>query len=309
MRTKRKCDACGNQRMMEGTRKKCAGCRWFEAKIANGTIKKPNYAEVNTSGYKEPMEKVEGGFGYYGAVTETNDGELIQCHICGYYYANVGAHVRFKHGVASRDYKLKYGLRIMDGLVSKNQRERYQAQYNSTNRKTRADYAAMSAKGAKVMKKKGYKPGGDMWNAQTRNEKGMCKEQTIAKIKRLAEMTNNRPTENAFCREFGWGQRNVVQHWFGSWAAAMEELGLPTWREIKASDWVERKAKALDDIYAFYEAEHRTPQFSDFKAVSWLPDPKSVIKYFGSLNNARTLAQVPVLVHQGGGHWVEVETM
>lgn len=310
MIVKAKCARCGNIRSLQDGRKKCVGCRRFEAAIKRGDVKGPEYTEVNTTNYKEPMEKVEGGFGYYGAITTTNDGTQIQCHICGYYFANVGMHVSLKHGVKGRDYKVKYGLRVHDGLLSPVLRVKMQKQYNESGmRRTPEEMAAMSRKGLKVRRDRGDTIGGSNgWIAQTRNEKGMCKDQTIAKIKHLSEKMGVQPTAQAFYREYGTGQADVIRHWFGTWTKAMKELGFKTYEEILAIQRAKRKTKALDDIYAFFQTNQRTPQYSDFKAIDWLPAPETVTGYYGSLNNARLLAGVPILVHVGGGHWVEEES-
>lgn len=77
--------------------------------------------------YKEPLKQIEKGkgYGYYGTLALTEDGEYVQCHICGNLFPNVGMHLR-KHKIAARDYKEKYGLALETGLVSEPERRRLQ---------------------------------------------------------------------------------------------------------------------------------------------------------------------------------------
>lgn len=298
------CEQCNHEKNIDPKRKICYGCREFNRRLANGTVRPPDYALVNTRAYKDPMEKIKDGFGYYGAITQTNDGELIQCNICGFYYANVGAHVRIKHGVAPRDYRIKYGLRLKENLLSPATTKKFRDLFNAGHRYTKEQLQAMSRKGQAVLKAKGYKPGGDMWTAQTRNEKGMCKDQTLAKIHALAEKMDGQPNENSFYREYGWGQKNVIAHWFGSWPEAMKVAGYRTFRENSQINKEDRILTALEQISNFYTLHGRTPQFSDFKSNDLLPPPSSVSHWLGNLNNARHEAGVPVLVPKGR-KWVE----
>lgn len=305
-RNLKKCDQCGNMRSIAAHRDKCEGCRKFSADINAGRIKPPTYTEVNTRNYKDPMQKVDEGFGYYGAVTETNDGEYIQCHICGYYFSSLGGHITNKHKVNVRDYKVKYGLRIKDGLLSPNERRRAQFRYNSGIRKTSEDFKAMSVKAQAAIKAKGISLGGDTWSAQTRNEKGMCRAQTMAKIKALADKMDGVPTQKAFLQEYGQGQSDVVSHWFGSWRGALNEGGFMHFNDNRAKTREERKEKALDSMRKFYDQEGRTPQWTDFNSLDWLPDGKTIQNYFGTLNKARVEAGIPTLVAIGR-NWIEVE--
>lgn len=299
------CIQCGRQRKVGETRQVCDTCRSLNARVAKGEVRAPDYTEVTVATYKQPMQTVEGGFGYYGAITQTNDGGQIQCHICGYYFGNLGTHVAFKHKMSVRDYKIKYGLRIMDGLLSPTAKLGYQERYNLYARKTSEEFAAMSRLAQAAQKAKGYIAGGDMWTAQTRNEKGMCKEQTMAKIKHIGELMDGMPTEAAFLREYGSGQKDVVKHWFGSWNNALEEAGLVNYHDARKAIRERRISALLDNMVAFFDRENRTPLWSDFKSSDTLPDPKTVLSYFGNMNNARRAAGVPELLYEKG-KWLEV---
>jgi predicted transcriptional regulator len=52
-----------------------------------------------------------------GALVFSDDGETIQCHVCGEWYANVGAHLR-KHKITPKQYREKFGLRRGTALAA-----------------------------------------------------------------------------------------------------------------------------------------------------------------------------------------------
>jgi hypothetical protein len=306
---KRVCDQCHQERNMDKYRSVCYSCRRLNQLVNAGTVRTPDFKEVNVENYKEPMEKVKDGYGYYGAITTTNDGKQIQCHICGYYYANVGSHIKAAHKVNPRDYKIKYGLRINDGLLSPIEREHRQEVYNTYARKSPEEFREMSRKAQAVIKEKGIQLGGKAWGPQTRNEKGMCKEQTIAKIKVIADMYNGIPSYNAFIREYGPGQRDTINHWFGSWNKAVEAAGFKTHDVRLKEHKKEMQDMILLKLQMFYDQHGRTPQWADFQAGSLGFNIKTLQYHFGSLNRARQEAGIPIMVYDSKAwKWVELES-
>lgn len=297
------CPQCNEKKMIPQSRKICYGCRKMNMDIKSGELRTPEFKEVNVANYKDPMRKVEDGFGYYGAITTTNDGKHIQCHICGYYFANVGAHVQSRHKVEARDYKIKYGLRLKDGLLSPIEKFASQFRYNKYSRKSPEEYRTMSLKGAATRKERGVKTGGDMWTAQTRNEKGLCEDQTIAKIRRVAELCGGIPTHQAYDNEYGGMQ--VVYHWFGTWEKAVEAAGVTSYLKAKKIAVKEERERVITGMKRFYEEHNRTPQTADFNSVGYLPSQNRMKRLFKSLNDARMIADVPTLVYVGR-KWVEV---
>lgn len=305
-RVLKQCAQCGKAKELQKSRKICQACRDFNHTITSGQVRTPDITDVNVANYKEPMEKVKDGFGYYGAITETNDGKHIQCHICGFYYGNVGVHLRVKHKIAPRDYKIKYGLRIKEGLLSPVKRWEAQVRYNKYTRKSPEEMRELSRKAVAAKREKGVKSGGDQWTAQTRNETGTCKEQTLAKIRHIAELSGGIPTWRAYVSEYGG--MDVVRHWFGNWANAVKEAGVTSFLENRAEERKIRMASVEEMIRAFYEEEHRTPKSSDFNAVEYLPGLRQVQTLYGTLNNARVAAGVPTIVYLSHTRkWVEVE--
>lgn len=304
--TERECAECHEVKRIPSNRKICFACRRFKVLVNNETVRPPDYPDVNVANYKEPMEKVAEGFGYYGALTETNDGEHVQCHLCGYFFKALGSHVVHKHQLKPRDYKIKFGLRIKDGMLSPVARKEAQVHYNKFARKTPEEYRAMFEKARAARK---VKPGRSihkgLYAPQTRNEKGICREQTLAKIHALARSNDGRVTWPMFRREYG-DQSSVIYTWFGGWNKALEIAGLDTYYERLDIDRKKKRPHAEESVRHFYEENGRTPQCSDFQSVDYLPTRGYIRKEYGTINNLRSVAGVPLLVRKGrGGGFVE----
>lgn len=301
---KKLCERCKQPGNFTENRKICTGCRHTDRALADGTMRPPDFEAVNVSGYKEPMRRVEDGHGYYGAITTTNDGKHIQCHICGYYVGRLSSHVRTKHKIGPEEYKVTYGLRIKDGLLSPLERFKQQITYNKYARKSPEEFKRMSELAVKAKKDNDVESGGDQWRAQTRNERGLCRDQTIAKIRKVAEMCGGVPTSPVYKETFGG--LDVVNHWFGTWMQGVEAAGCTTTVEAKKLSDAALRERILEQFNEFYEREGRTPQTSDLAAKSnTLPTLKQVQRIFHTFNNARAEAGVPTLVY-ARGRWVEV---
>jgi hypothetical protein len=301
---KRICPQCRNERTYPSNRKICSGCRAFNLRVNRGEILPPTYGDVTTEGYKDPMQPVVQGFGFVGAITRTTDGEKIQCHICGYFFNNLGSHVRIAHTITAREYKYKFGLRITEGLVSFIERTRMQVRYND---KARTAAWKGLARIKERRDKDPWQTGGDVWSPQTRNLKGMCREQTIAKIKHIASLNDGIPILADFLHMYGTGQESVIAHWFGTWNRAVEIAGFMTYKDRLSLGVDSRKKDLMQKMRDFYELYDRTPQSADFNSNVLFPPCKWIIKNYGSLNKAREAAGVPLLIHVNGSKWEEVK--
>lgn len=274
----------------------CEHCTILNSYVRRGMIREPDYPETTTEHYKEPMVPVEGGYGYIGAITETKDGEHVQCHICGYFFGRLGSHVK-AHKITPREYKMKFGLRIDDGLLSPVRKKAAQGTFNKTARGTEA-----LAKATRASKEKWHKEPWKVphapWTAEMRNLKGMCKEQTIVKIQSLAKRNNGIARQEDFVAE--WGSAGSVYYWFENWANAVRAAGLETYYARARRLFRKRTDDALVAMRDFYVRTAQTPQRADFKAENNLPSYKTMVKRFGTLNNARTAAGVPLLIKLPG---------
>jgi len=302
------CPQCGEKRAIAHSRTLCMGCRRFNTDVALGRIKAPDYEEVTIEGYKEPMEKVQTGFGYFGAVTTTKDGELIQCHICGYYYANLCGHIIHNHKRNLKEYKIEYGLRINDGLVSPVMREKFQQAFEKHRQASGFGNDENNKKAwaaAKKSRDEGYQAGGDTWKPITRNEKGMCREQILAKVRHVVELNEGTATIRDMRDTYGKQYTDTIRTFFGSWPAAVKAAGGSTALQMKNKAFRKRKRDVIKRIKRWYKETGHPPYSSDFNSSDELPDQKWVSRHFGTLNKARRLAKVPEVVYING-QWEEL---
>lgn len=59
----------------------------------------------------------------YGVIEYDEDGKP-KCEICGKYYHRVMSHVRQKHEMNERDYKVNFGFDLLKGICSKESKEK-----------------------------------------------------------------------------------------------------------------------------------------------------------------------------------------
>jgi hypothetical protein len=72
-----------------------------------------------------------------GALIADDDGERIQCHMCGSFFRQLGIHVWRMHRIAPADYRERYGLNRCTSLVSPASAARYAASSRSSLEKVR----------------------------------------------------------------------------------------------------------------------------------------------------------------------------
>jgi hypothetical protein len=82
---------------------------------------------ATTDGWSLPREDPTWDGPYYGqlgVLAEDPDGETVQCHICGDWYALMGAHANHSHGVRAAEYRRAFGLRKSTALASTSYRNK-----------------------------------------------------------------------------------------------------------------------------------------------------------------------------------------
>lgn len=309
-RTKHLCEQCGLERNFESNRKTCDACRRFNARVGRGEVLPPDYADTTYKPYKDPMIKNDTGFGYIGAIVQTKSGSHIQCNLCGYFFGDLGLHIANYHREDVREYKIRFGLRVKQGLLSPQVREIRQRIYNE--KPLRHSNAENSIKARAALKKKrdegekAYNVKEGSWIPQLRNERGQCAAQLLEKIKELAKMMNTRPTEEKFISEYGWGAMESVKTLHGSWSKAVKKAGFDDYNAHRKKQSLKKVDEIIKDVIDWYETHERTPQWSDFNNDDTLPSYFTVKHHFKGLNALRRAAGIPELINVGG-QWVESE--
>lgn len=136
---------------------------------------------VTLYNYKEPLMKFESGHGFQGVLLYDEQGETVQCHICGKWFKLLHAHVRWSHQMSSDNYKDMVGLRRNAALMSEATREKFiahgkaQAKHLQPLNGVRVYTPEMKAKAIETMKRN---------VRQSQNERGTCPEQLVDRLRK-----------------------------------------------------------------------------------------------------------------------------
>ncbi len=251
--------------------------------------------------YKEPLLEIpiKEGYGYYGAIQITLDGEKMQCHVCGKLFSNVSTHVRQAHKLSTKDYRDKFRLAKKTALISEAERARMKQNsilfFNSLSEDERRAIKQKAKEGRrKYFESKRYENRiQPKESLETKNKKGTCPDQLIAKIHEVAKSIGRTPTLAEFIHETG-GQRykHLIFAMFGSWLKALEFAKLNPKEKEENGGYKNYDNDELLELLSLYARENMTlPTATDCKR-GFLPDYSLYTRHFGSFEQARRLAGV-----------------
>jgi len=252
----------------------------------------PNQDELLFYGYKEPLRKFENGYGYKGVLSYSKDRDMVQCHFCGRLYKNVGSHAYFTHGYTRNEYKDKTGLEHNTALVGEGTRTKLILAHKDTDSfshvgKSREEINSHMT----AMSKKADRSNNGKWSLERRNKHGLCPDQLLDRVKTLETKLGRRPTAKEYAKEYGSYQSIITV--YGTWNTALEKADIRTYTEEKSGrsspEWL------LSQLQDFYKKYGRTARTSDGRR-GLVPSHQIYHKVFGSFNNARILAGVPVII-------------
>jgi len=255
-----------------------------------------NEDDLTLHNYKEPLTKVEGGFGFYGTLISTKDGNYIQCHICGKLVQHLASHAFMGHKVKSREYKERFGLAYTTALISETERNRLkQATLDYIKGLTEEEKREFSERRrlawARMLRNRN-KAGQPLKTLETANKRGTCPDQLLEEIKKVKEALGRTPSKKEFIAHVGT-QRHVhlIYKVFGSWKAALEILGME--QKKKTHKGFRRKQytdeELLNYLKVFYKTNGKIPTQTDFYR-NLLPSYGTYTRRYGSISNARALA-------------------
>lgn len=255
--------------------------------------------------YKEPLQKVEVGYGYFGAITLSKDGQSIQCHICGELRENLSMHLR-QHKISVKDYREKFGLSAGTALVSEAMRQRLKEQMFALREKMIADGRAGEL--AEHLKKfqrarKGKKTGSRFLTPEQKNIRGVCPDQLIQLI-RDAHEKYRRPFSYMEFETFHQTSRFYmpIRRTFGNWTKAVKKAGLDAkgYEKNKGSAIKYSDEELLDFLSTFWLDTGKIPSATDCKR-GLLPTAETYMRRFGTMDEARRRAGIDPLT-RGGSH-------
>ncbi len=245
--------------------------------------------------YKEPLQEVQEGYGYYGVILTDESKEKIQCHICGKMFRMLGSHVWRKHQIRQKDYKEKFKLSPKNSLCSEKQRivliERTQKFFEKMTEEEKKEWKERAVNNLRLFHKNNGVTGYKALSLEARNKRGTCPDQLLDKLKEVQEKLGHSPSRGEFDKELGTRKySNAIEFYFGSWNDFKEIHSYQAYE--KNCNVFKRKYsnQQLSDLLRnFYDKNKRIPVTSDFKK-GLLPDIQYYQNYFGSLTNARIQA-------------------
>ncbi len=258
------------------------------------------FKEPVIKNYKEPLKAVpeSKGFGHYGAITMTKDGDGIQCHLCGKFFMHLSGHLHSAHKTNTRDYKEQFDLAYSTPLTSDNYREVLKQKTLEYMRNLTPEEldAYRQRKRESILK---HRPGwahGLHLRLETKNKRGTCPDQLIDMIRKCKESLGKTPSKRDFIVWCGT-QRFVhkIYETFGSWSKAVEIAGIeaapkPEQSRDKKRPWDDEEL--LEYLKVFYETTGKSPTQTDWYSHD-LPDYAAYLRRFGGIVRARELAGVP----------------
>lgn len=242
--------------------------------------------------YKLPLKPVENGHGYMGTLGQTEDGELVQCHICGDLVKNLGHHAFFKHEMKAKEYREKFQLgkrtALCSDLFSKERKERglkNWAKLSEEEKRSRIE----------TMHKHTDRSKGNPRTLEALNKDGMCPDQLLERIQEVADKVGHSPTHQEFIKHYKGKYVGAINRTFGSWNGAKRILKLHPCKP--GSEIPHNRSKYTNDqligyLRSFYKEKKEIPTHADCKR-GFLPSWYLYQHRFGGMKKARQLAGIP----------------
>jgi len=258
---------------------------------------KINDTWLTIANYKEPLKAIpkNEGYGYFGTLLMTPDGEYVMCAVCSQLCRDLGRHVMNSHSdqfETVRDYKGHFGLAFTTALISEGERlERKQRMldwYATLTPEQMKQRLAAAKRGREARSR--FQPKQQL---ETKNKRGTCPDQLLDKIQKVAEQLGHTPSLRDFVKATGTQRyKHLIFSTFGSWANALKLLNLEQ-KPLIGGNGVERYSDEylLESLVNYTLSHQKVPTASDCRA-GVLPRWETYKRRFGSFVEARKLSGI-----------------
>ena len=254
---------------------------------------------------------IKSGHGPRGAVALNIETGLAQCHECGRWFASIGSHVK-AHGMTSRVYKLKHGIRLGSSLDGDNgARSRNRNHHNLTKEakekasqsraRRREEYKVLGINAPHVnittpdeeravsrAAKYSVNSRSGIDKAESRNERSSCHAQVLNTLRKLYEKLGRLPN-TVELNEAGIHATSACDMFSVKTIADIWEhvnIITPTGSSTGMSAGDYSRAAIIDLLRSFYVIKKRLPFNRELKAGGRAPSFKAIKLWFGDLATA-----------------------
>lgn len=247
--------------------------------------------------YKEPLKKVDRGFGYQGVLLSSLNGDKVQCHICGNLFRNLTHHILLAHEISNKDYKIKFGLARLTSLSSETLRKERSMRHikylmSLTPKQIKERIEKMKAGLRRYYSSPERFGKNPKLSLEVRNRNGTCPDQVLDQIKKLASRLGHSPSIAEFRKYHKDKYLGSIRYFYGSWSNAKRLLNLEVGNKSGEGLRPRRrhsKEHLISEIKRFYDVHKRVPTISDCHR-GLLPSYSSYYRILGGLPNSRKLA-------------------
>ncbi len=273
-------------------------------------VYKQNGIDIYYYNYKEPFIKFKGGFGFEGALGYSLDKKKVQCHFCGEFYKSIrSSHIQTCEGVKryekknnvliedTNDYKDIVGLNRTSALIGEETRLKLIQNAIDCNKKLQVskwnDKEQKKERGKKLSERNRRRTG-EKISMEKRNKSGTCPVQLLERIKEVHQALGHTPTKKEFYNFFKGKYLGAIYQVHGSWVEAVKKAGfIPVSLSDEHREYEYTNEQLLQALREFYERFGRLSTSSDHTR-GLLPSYWTYTNRFGSINNARRQAELPV---------------
>ena len=258
--------------------------------------KNPRELTLALKGYKEPLTKVSKGHGYYGVLLQSEDGQYIQCHVCGKLFKHMSGHLK-THKLNTKEYRKKFKISLMTALSSESMRWNLKRAtmkwFHNLSEDEKIEYRRKNNERLRAALKKRGK-GQPKKSLEGYNKDGTCPDQLLQKIKDVAKELEKTPSLREFVKACGTQKyKHLIFKVYGSWNKAIDLCGFERsgtyLRKGKPSNFSDEEL--LEYLSIFAQENGEVPTHTDFIAGN-LPSVGIYTRRFGSIDKARQLAGV-----------------
>jgi hypothetical protein len=223
-----------------------------------------------------------------GALEFDPEDDTVRCHECGAWFKGLARHLGAVHGIKSREYKLKHGLKLNSGLVAESTRAKLikhmVTEYSRPARRKASLCNPLNRKKAlkaRAKIKTSVRSGKKLGIPAYENLHRLCAKQLVEKIKTVQISMEKTPTTREL-EEHGVSRSAVMFH-FGSHDKALKAAGMEDGIIARAPRYTDEQL--LEFLRNVVLMKNRLPSRSDYRR-GLIPNQDTYRRRFGSWSNA-----------------------